>query len=220
MRYRLPAGLFLALLLFLPCRLPAPPLAEGKLQCGNLIYAGSKSSVCFADKFLSDVANQTTLDVVRTFVSVKLDADGLFDVPFCVLSGEDSFSLPEKERLNLRKYLSNGGFILASPSCSDSGWDKAFRKEIAVCFPDQKLEKLEMSHPIFATVHQIPRLTCKNGNTTQLEGLTLNGRVVLIYSKEGLNDVANAHGCCCCGGNQINDCIRVNVNIFTYALLY
>ena len=30
-----------------------------KLQCGNLVYAGNKSSICFADKFLSDVARQT-----------------------------------------------------------------------------------------------------------------------------------------------------------------
>ena len=52
-----------------------------------------------------------------------------------------------------------------------------------------------------------------------LEGLELDGRLVLIHSVEGLNDVHNAKGCCCCGGNEILESARVNVNIFTYVLL-
>jgi hypothetical protein len=43
---------------------------------------------------------------------------------------------------------------------------------------------------------------------------------VMIYSKEGLNDVSNAKGCCCCGGGMIMESVTVNVNAFTYALLY
>src|SRR5580693_10065805 len=57
------------------------------LQCGNLTYAGNKSSVCFADNFLSDVAAQTNLKVNKKFCPVRLDADLLFDYPFCVMSG-------------------------------------------------------------------------------------------------------------------------------------
>ena len=121
---------------------------------------------------------------------------------------------------HLSDFLLNGGFILASPGCSDEKWDKAFRREIKLCFPDRDLAKIPMSHPMFSTVHSISRLTCKNGNTALLEGLEVNGRIALVYSKEGLNDIANAKGCCCCGGNQINDSAKVNVNIFTYSLLY
>ncbi len=191
-----------------------------RLNCGNLIYAGNKSSVCFADQFLSDVARETRLDVAPGFTAVRLDSDQLFDHPFCVFSGEGSFSLTDKERKNLRRYLQQGGFVLSSPGCSDEAWDKSLRREIQLCFPKDQLNKLPMTHPIFSVVHQLSRLTCKNGNTTLLEGLELNGRLALVYSKEGLNDVAHAKGCCCCGGNQINDSARVNVNIFTYAVLY
>jgi len=99
-------------------------------------------------------------------------------------------------------------------------WDKAFRKELKLCFPDLTLAKIPANHAIFSTVHSIPRLTEKHGKAVYLEGLELNGRLVLVYSKEGLNDVANAKGCCCCGGNEIADPAKVNVNIFTYAVLY
>ncbi|MEA3213838.1 MAG: hypothetical protein QOE70_6895 [Chthoniobacter sp.] len=191
-----------------------------KLQCGNLVYAGNKSSICFADKFLGDVARQTNLNVGKNFVAVKLEADNVFDFPFCVWSGEQDFSLTKKERENLRKYLLNGGFILSSPGCSDPAWDVALRKELKLIFPEYKMVKLPMSHPAFSTVNRITHLTDKKGAQAFIEGMEINGRLVMVYSKDGLNDVANAKGCCCCGGNMIVEAVLVNVNVFTYALLY
>jgi hypothetical protein len=149
-----------------------------------------------------------------------MDAEALFDFPFCVMSGNENFSLSEKERGHLRKFLMQGGFLLVSPGCSDEKWDKSFRQEIKVCFPELKLEKIPMTHPIFSIVNGIPRLVDKHGKTVMLEGLEIDGRLVMIYSQEGLNDVAHAEGCCCCGGNEIKDPALVNVNVFTYAVLY
>ena len=191
-----------------------------KLQCGNLVYSTNKSSVCFADKFLGDISDRTHLDVGKNFVPVRLDADALFDFPFCVWSGEDTFALTPKDRENLRKYLLNGGFILSSPGCSDPRWDAALRKELKLIFPDQPFAKIPMSHPLFSTVFKIPNLTDKQGKAAQIEGIEINGRLVMVYSKDGLNDVGNAKGCCCCGGNMITESAQVNVNAFTYALLY
>jgi hypothetical protein len=200
---------------------PAQPHSDlTLLQCGNLIYAGSQSSVCFADNFLSDVAKQTNLRVNKTFCPVRLDAEALFDFPFCVISGNETFSLTKKEREQLHKYLTQGGFLLASPGCSDEKWDKSFRQEIKVCFPEYSLQQIPMTHPIFSIVNPISRLTEKHGTVVSLEGLEINGRLVLVYSKEGLNDVEHASGCCCCGGDEIQNPARVNVNVFTYAVLY
>lgn len=205
---------------------PAPlvpstaPLEPGVIPCGNLIYAGNRSSVCFADKFLTDAAGATTLQVEKKFRAVRLDSDGLFDLPFCVFSGEGSFTLTERERKNLRQYLLNGGFLLSSPSCSNAAWDKSLRTELELALPEYKLNKIPMTHPVFSVLNKIETLRCKNGNTALLEGLEVNGRLVMIHSKEGLNDVGNAKGCCCCGGNEILGSALVNVNILTYVLLY
>lgn len=198
----------------------APRADLTRIQCGNLVYAGNKSSVCFADKFLSDVKRTTSLDVGQHFVPVRLDADDVFDFPFCVWSGEGAFTLTPKDRENLRRYLLNGGFILSSPGCSDALWDGALRTELKLMFPDHPLVKIPMSHPIFSTVKSISRLTDKQGGVTLIEGLEINGRLVMAYSKDGLNDVNNAKGCCCCGGNMIVQSADVNVNILTYSLLY
>jgi hypothetical protein len=201
---------------------PTPPVRSDLtlLQCGNLIYSGNKSSVCFADRFLTEVAQQTNLRVNKNFCPVRLDSEAVFDFPFCVMSGNEDFALTEKDRAQLRTFLSAGGFLLVSPGCSDEKWDKSFRQEMKICFPGVPLKQIPMTHPIFSIVNQIPRLTDKLGKPLMLEGLEINGRLVLVYSKDGLNDVAHAQGCCCCGGNEVKNPELVNVNVFTYAVLY
>ena len=191
------------------------------IQCGSLIYGGVQTSVCFADHFLTRVSTETTLKAARSFTPVQLGSDALFNTPFSVWSGEGGFRLSVHERENLRKYLTCGGFIVASPGCSNAEWDASFRAEIKAVFPDVKLARIPMTHQIFSTVYKVPRLTLMHGgSTTLVEGLEINGRLVLVYSREGLNDARNAKGCCCCGGDQINEGEMVNVNLFTYAMLY
>ena len=142
-----------------PPTAPASPVPAGRsdlslLQCGNLIYATDKSSVCFADNFLSDVARQTNLRVNQKFCPVRLESDTLFDYPFCVMSGNDDFALTQKERAQLRKYLTSGGFLLISPGCSDEKWDESLRKEIKVCFPEYSLKPIPANHAIFSSSTQ------------------------------------------------------------------
>lgn len=189
------------------------------IRCNNLIYADGKTSVCFADKFLNTTANKTGINVDPRFKSVKLDSESLFDSPFTVISGEGSYRFTEAERENLRRYITCGGFLLASPGCSDASWDRSFRAELKALFPGAPLKKIPMTHEVFSLVYDVRTLNLKGGGTTLIEGIELDGRLVMIYSSHGLNDAANAKGCCCCGGNQILESEKVNVNILLYSLL-
>lgn len=189
------------------------------IRCNNLVYANGKTSVCFADKFLATAAGQTGLAIIPRFNPVKLDSEALFDSPFTVISGEGSFRFSEAERKNLHRYLTCGGFLLASPGCSDKEWDRSFRSELKALFPDAAMKQIPMTHPVFSNVYKVTSLTLKGGGTTLVEGFEIDGRLALVYSSEGLNDVANAKGCCCCGGNQIRESEQVNVNLLLHALL-
>jgi hypothetical protein len=194
---------------------------EGIVQCANLIYGGGKTSTCFSDEFLSAVQRDTSIATERRFKPVKLDGDELFAYPFAVMTGEGDFTLTPKERENLRLYLTSGGFLLASAGCSNQEWDKAFRREIKGLFDQQALIKLNMQHPVFHTVHEISDLgLSKSEGAGHLEGVEQKGRLVVIYSADGLNNTANAPGCCCCGGNEITNSLQLNVNILAYALLH
>ena len=88
-------------------------------------------------------------------------------------------------------------------------------------FPDQELEPIPPEHPVFHTVADIDKLKlAHDAPDAALAGLTLGDKTVLIYSRHGLNDTAHTEGCCCCGGNEIQNSLEVNINILAYALLH
>lgn len=200
--------------------LAASAFAEEKpLQCANLIYGGRHTSRCFSDEFLSAVTRDTSVATERRFKAVKLDSDELFAFPFVLFTGQEAFTLSRKERENLKRYLENGGFLLASAGCSSKEWDRSFRREMKTVFDEERLKKLEMEHGIFGTVHDITEIKLHHpGEEARLEGIEHQGRVVCVYSPHGLNDTAHAEGCCCCGGNEISNALEINVNIFSYAI--
>ena len=194
---------------------------EGAVECGNLIYAGTKTSKCFSDEFLTTVQQKTSIATERRFKAVKLADDELFKIPFVIMTGEEDFNLPTKERDNLKKYLENGGFLLASASCSNEAWSKAFEREIKSIFGNDCLKDIPLDHEIFRTIFTVKDLKLSHsGPQTLLKGLTHNGKIVVVYSAEGLNDSSHAEGCCCCGGNEIQNSMEINANILAYALLH
>lgn len=195
---------------------------DGVVQCANLIYGGTHTSRCFSDEFLSVVQRKTAIPTERRFKSVKLSSKELFKFPFAMMTGEKNFLFTIKERKNLKEYLTKGGFLLASAGCSNKKFDKSFRMEIRRIFPKKKLEVIKLTHPLFRTVNKIKKLDVNHGNKTKakLEGLTLNGKLVMVYSSHGLNDTANTKGCCCCGGSEISNALDINVNILVYAILH
>jgi hypothetical protein len=188
------------------------------VECANLIYAGTKSSVCFSEEFLSTVASESSVSTSRKFKPVKLGEKEVFRFPFAVMTGEGAFALTDDERKNLKLYLEKGGFLLASAGCSSKEWGEAFVHEMEAIFPDRKLADVPMDHPIFRTVFDIKRLDTKHEDA-KLQGLSFGGKIVVIYSPDGLNDTSTMHGCCCCGGNEIQNSQKVNANILVYALL-
>jgi hypothetical protein len=194
--------------------------SQGIVRVANLIYAGTKTSKCFADHFLLQAEQDSTISTSRRLHSVKLADAEVFEFPMVIMTGEGSFELLDSERANLRKYVEGGGFLLASAGCSSPDWDRSFRSEMAKLFPDHPLTAIGMDHPIFHTVYDVTQLQGLHSQPRPLEGISLGGRIGVLYSVDGLNDTAHTQGCCCCGGNEITNCEQINVNILAYALLY
>jgi hypothetical protein len=203
---------------------PEPKQSGGEpqsmVQVANLIYAGVKSSHCFSDHFLVAAEKESAISTSRRFHAVRLNSDELFNFPLVIMTGEGAFDLTENERENLKKYVERGGFLLASAGCSSHEWDRSFRREMALVFPQNPMQPLDMEHPVFNTVYEIRELKAKHGTPRPIEGISFGQRLGVVYSQDGLNDTAHTQGCCCCGGNEITNCILVNVNILAYALLY
>lgn len=218
----------LRLVLILPLILlsvAAMPGAEGtisprQIQVGNLVYAGTKTSKCFSDSFLTSVSKDTGINLVTKFVSVKAaKADDLAQVGFAIMTGEGNFSMTGEERTQLKAWLENGGFLLASAGCSSKEWSASLRNDITQMFGKDSLTTVSAEHPIFQTLYDVRSITLKNSGKARFEGVIVDGRLVCLFSHEGLNDTAQVKGCCCCGGNEITNAHQVVANALVYALV-
>lgn len=194
---------------------------DGVVQVANLVYAGTKSSRCFSDQFLIKAEKESSISTSRRFHAVKLSGESIYEFPLLIMTGEGDFQLSQAERDGLRRYVERGGFLLASAGCSSTEWDRAFRREMAATFANLPLKSIEISHPMFHTVYEIKELRSAHGSSPRpLEGVTIGGRLGVVYSQDGLNDTPHTTGCCCCGGNELENAIEINVNILAYALTY
>ena len=193
---------------------------DGIVQVANLVYAGTKSSRCFSDHFLVKAQRESAISTSRRFHAVKLGGEQIYEYPLLIMTGEGTFRLSDRERESLRRYIERGGFLLASAGCSSTEWDRSFRRETAAIFPEHPLEPIDISHPLFHTVYDIKSLQAAHGAPRPLVGVSIGGRLGVVYSQDGLNDTGHTQGCCCCGGNELRNAIEINVNILAYALVY
>ena len=193
---------------------------DGVVQVANLVYATTKSSECFADHFLVQAEQESSISTSRRFHAVKLSSDEIYNFPMVIMTGEGAFELPDVERQNLKRFVERGGFLLASAGCSSKEWDKSFRNEMTKIFGEKRLAGIDFKHPVFHTVYDIDSFKAKHGSIQPLEGVHFEGRLGVLYSQDGLNDTAHTTGCCCCGGNEIKNCLEINVNILAYALTH
>ncbi len=102
---------------------------------------------------------------VQQMTSIKVDADGrtlflkdpeLFDYPWIYMVEVGRLSLRDEEVPILRKYLLNGGVLMADDFWGQKQWDN-FEREIRRVLPESeyRFEELPMSHPMFHCVFDI-----------------------------------------------------------------
>jgi hypothetical protein len=195
---------------------------ERFVRCANLVYGEGKTSVCFSSEFLTQLARETNINADPKLYSVQLAATELYQYPFAIMTGEGDFQLSRAQRETMRNYLLSGGFIIASAGCSNPSWARCFRREIKSLFPELSLQQLDPSHAVFHCLYEIPRLDLgKSAGQAHLEGLEIDGRIVLVFSSDGLNDSGKvSDDCCCCGGNEIKNARLVNCNLLAYTLTH
>jgi len=192
-----------------------------RVSIANFIYGDGKTAECFSERFLLDVNEETSIEINANMSQIELASAQVFEHPFAVMSGEGAFDLTAAEKEMMSMYLEAGGFVVASAGCSSREWARSFSSVIGEMYPDAELKQLEPDHAVFHTVYDISKVKYKRGpaRLPTLKALVLDGRIVLLFSPDGLNDTDNAGGtCCCCGGNEIKSARQINVNLLAYAM--
>jgi hypothetical protein len=199
---------------------PGDEVQPRRIEIGNLVYAGTKTSKCFSDAVLMTLRREANLDIAEHYTVTRLsERSELARVGAALMTGEGAFTLTAPERVALKDWLERGGFLLASASCSSPEWTASFRAEAERVFGKGALVAVGGDHPLFSTLYPLKNFSLSHTGTARFQGIVLDGRLVCLFSPEGLNDTHKVAGCCCCGGNEVEKAQQVVANALIYALV-
>ena len=109
----------------------------------------------------------------------------LLSYPFVHMTGHGNVVFNDNEILNLRNYLTSGGFIHID---DNFGMDKYIRKEIKKIFPNSDLVEIPATHAIFQKPYPfpngLPKIHEHENQKPQAFGIFIEGRLVLFYTFE------------------------------------
>ncbi len=132
--------------------------------------------------WLRILRERTDIETADDRVILKLTDHALYQYPMLYLVGHGNIRLTDSEIEALRRYLTQGGFLFAN---DDYGLDKSFRREIRRVFPEQELQPIPNSHPIYHCFYDLPGLPKiheHDSEPAQGFGIFHDGRMVLYYA--------------------------------------
>lgn len=171
---------------------------DGRVARGALIFAQLKHDgdsnpdpgAAGAMMHYYSKATGARVSVTRVEIS-PLDPD-MEKYPYIYITGHNEFKYDEKEVTALREYFERGGFMFADACCGKKKFDKSFRELVAQIFPNHPLQRLPLDHKLFdmkykiKTVEYKPTLLAElaegEKDKPHLEGIVVDGRVILVYS--------------------------------------
>jgi hypothetical protein len=171
----------LYILILIPAFAMAQEIAVLKYSGGGDWY-GNPTSLPNLAKFCNQNIN-TKLNT-RT-ATVEAGSPELFSYPFVHMTGHGNVVFNDNDVVNLRNYLTSGGFLHID---DNYGMDQYIRREIKKIFPDKELVQVPVSHEIFKGPYSFPKGLPKihehDNKTPQAWGIFIEGRLVLLYTLE------------------------------------
>jgi len=167
-----------------------------KVAIVQVVYDGVwKTRHAGLSVLLQTFNHKTDVPVKYKIKETRLKDPKIFDSPLLYLTGHEYFTLPKSEAIQLKKYLDNGGFLLAEACCGRKGFDLSFRQLMAAIYPGNPLKAIPMNCPVFRNPNDVqragvtPMMQQDIGQTVvqpRLEGIDFNGHYGVIYSPFGM----------------------------------
>ena len=222
---------------------PRPP--PGYLKVAQLVF--SRGATPLAPKAMPNLMveiGRVQLEVNQKAINLTLAEDRLLAYKFFYLHDRTGFKVPGGDALeNLRFTLENHGLLFADAACGSRAFDKSFRALVAALwprdkFPDRQLVPIDVGanqakNELYSKEvngAQIDTVKCrieeKDGRPSktfqerppQLEGVKINGRWAVIYSKYDIGCSLEKHQSTDCLGHDYDSAVRLGKAVVLYAL--
>jgi hypothetical protein len=172
--------------------------------------------------------DNSTLEVKFNRVSIRVKDPRINTHPLLYMTGHYEFVWDDEDTQRLRKYLTAGGMLLADACCGRLAFDQAFRKAIGKVLPEHKLEILPADHPLYdmlftvRTAQYTPRTREDFGDVSlpTLEGISLDGRLAVVYSRFDLGNGWEQFPHPYSYGYESEDALRLGTNLLVYAVTH
>ena len=117
--------------------------------------------------------------------TVEPSSPDLLSYPFVHMTGHGNVFFSDSDVINLRNYLSSGGFLHID---DNYGMDQYIPKQIKKIFPNNDLVEIPANHVIFQRPYLfsggLPKIHEHDGKRPQAFGLFLENKLVLLYTYE------------------------------------
>jgi hypothetical protein len=152
---------------------------------------------------------------------LPLEHDSLVDFKLLYMHGRGAFTFQDNQLKKLRFNLETGGLLLADACCGSEAFDKAFRRLVVQLFPKEKLQRVPLADDLFSKELNGTAITLANTQCRReprgdiramepwLEGIKIQGRWVLLYSKYDLGCALERHQAPDCVGYDNASALRI-----------
>ena len=165
------------------------------------------------------------VDVVGSQRELSLEDPNLTSYPLVYMHGRTRFILSDEEQRTLSEYLSTNGMLFADACCGSEAFDKAFRETMKKMFPDAPLRPIPPDHELFTDrigydIRKLPVNFPAPGAIAAppLEGIEIDGRLVVIYSKYDVGCALEKQAGKDCRGYTHESALKLATNIVLYTL--
>uniref|UniRef100_A0A7C2PF79 DUF4159 domain-containing protein n=1 Tax=Schlesneria paludicola TaxID=360056 RepID=A0A7C2PF79_9PLAN len=212
-------------------------IQRGLLQVAQIRHTGQWNAAPRALRNLLLALNDTVGLAASTKPrDLPANDPSLFQYPLLYMHGRTRFQLAPEERDALRLHLTRGGVLFADACCGAAPFDRSFRDLMKQLFPEHELKAIPVSHELFSQQigRDVRRLRRRSLDTTNpnapvstsvrevepyLEGIELDGRLAVIYSKYDISCALERQSTLSCEGYLPEDAVKLATNIVLYALL-
>jgi hypothetical protein len=179
------------------------------------------------------------LQVHQTTKNLTVADERVLGFKFFYMHDRNGFRVPSAENLEDLKFtLENRGTLFADAACGSKAFDKSFRQLVKAMWPDKELQPIkvkenqgknglysrEVNGELLREVKY--RREEKDGTPSKdfrsgpppLEGIKINGRWVVIYSKYDIGCALEKHQSTDCLGHDYESAVKLGKAVILYVL--
>jgi Domain of unknown function (DUF4159)/Prenyltransferase and squalene oxidase repeat len=166
-------------------------------------------------------------------VDLKANSGDVRAAKFFYMHGKSAFKINKDDLAPLEFTLRHGGLLFADACCGNEAFDKSFRQFVSDLFPNEKLVRVPFGEkdrdPLFAASNNggealaaanIQCRTVANGKMLPmepfLEGIKIDGRWVVLYSRYDIGCALERHTSPDCVGYAPESALRIATAVVRY----